>query len=368
VTDALRGDAHTEVVVVGGGLSGCVAALELTRRHRPVILLEAGACGSHEPRTGHAPTGPAHGYERASAAERRAWEWTREGHAKLRDWISVTGVDCGYRQTGGFLIADGRAGALQLAADEDELRDEGFASEFLDHYMLEARFDVKGAAAALWVADDGELDARPLVAALAGEAVRRGARVHEHSPVLRLEVSNVGVVAVTAHGRVFATAAIVAAGEGSSELLPQLDHLWLARVLTGAEHRAGTATLPSPVRTLDAGFAWAQRGGELNVTDEAIDIAPEDLGEAMARSLTRHLGPVGPARRTWTTHLSATHDGWPLVGRLGASPLACAAGYGDLALTWAPLAALWAVESLVGSRDPVPREVRASRGGPASEL
>jgi gamma-glutamylputrescine oxidase len=357
----LEEDVHAEVVVVGGGLSGCLAAIELTRRHRPVVLLEAAAIGGQEPRTGHVPTGPAHSYHRAQGVDRSAWEWTRDGHRRLRDWLSTLGGELGYRQAGAFLLAEDRAAGLLLAIDEDALREDGFASEFLDHYMLEARFDVRGAAGALWVADDGELDAARLVASLAAQAVGRGARLHERSPVLRLETSAGGVTAVTPGGRVFATAAVVAAGESTGELLPVLDGLWRGRALSGAIHDETGHTLPTPVRALDQGLAWSARDGRLVVTAEAIDGPPGALPEAIEAFVTRHVGALGRPRGQWSATLASTLDGHPVIGRLDTGPVSVAAGYGDLALAWAPLAAGWAVESLLGSRDPVPAALRASR-------
>jgi hypothetical protein len=160
---------------------------------------------------------------------------------------------------------------------------------------------------------------------------------------------------------VFATAAVVAAGDGTGELLPALDGLWQARALAGASHAGTGATLPSPVRALDHGLAWSARDGRLLVTAEAIDRPADALAAELEAFVGRHVGTLGRPPGHWSTTLAATLDGHPVIGRLDGVPVAVAAGYGDLALAWAPLAAEWAVDSLVGSRDPVPAALRPGR-------
>jgi hypothetical protein len=50
------------------------------------------------------------------------------------------------------------------------------------------------------------------------------------------------------------------------------------------------------------------------------------------------------------------------VGPLEGLPISVAAGYGADGLAWAPLAATWAVDSIVGGRrDPVPAAFHVTR-------
>ena len=104
---------------------------------------------------------------------RMIWECHRESHQRLRVLLPDLGDDCGYRGNGGFVLARDRQEALDLADSEDALREDGFAGEFLDHYMLEARFGVRGFSGAYWAADDGEVDAVALLRRMAAHA--RGA-------------------------------------------------------------------------------------------------------------------------------------------------------------------------------------------------
>src|SRR5262249_62302729 len=65
--------------------------------------------------------------------------------------------------------------------------------EFLDHYMLEARFDLVGFAGAFWAADDAELDAAALAAVLRDAAVRWGAIVADAGPLRAIEEGPAGL-------------------------------------------------------------------------------------------------------------------------------------------------------------------------------
>ena len=114
--------------------------LELARQRCDVVLLEAGTIGSAAATASHLPTGPheafTHVVERLGrAAALAVWESGREGHHGLRDLARSLGGVEGHRARGGFLLATDRASGLALADSEDLLREDGFSSEFLDHYM-----------------------------------------------------------------------------------------------------------------------------------------------------------------------------------------------------------------------------------------
>ena len=163
----LEGVVSTDVCILGAGMTGCAAALEVARRGRRAVVLEsrtvgAGASGAT---LGHVATGLGTHYEAAVAAlgatgALEVWETHRENHARLRELLAELKAPCGYDARGGFALAVDRDEAHALAEDEDRLHADGFAGEFLDHYMLESRFDVRGFVGAYWSMDDGAIDSR----------------------------------------------------------------------------------------------------------------------------------------------------------------------------------------------------------------
>ena len=361
----LVGEKEADVVVLGAGLAGLATAFELVRSGRRVVVLEASsvATGPSGADLGHVSTGLGMPYTRAMArfgaeAARTIWEWSRESHERLRALLKVLGDDCGYRRTGGFVLAHDRSEGLELADSEDALRDDGFAGEFLDHYMLEARFDVRGFAAAYWAEDDGEVEPVALLAALAAEVVARGAALHEASPALELEADTGGVRVRTARGEVRAAAGVVALGPAAPLLVPTLAPLLRfveARRLACA--RVSGAALPSPMRTADGALGW-RLGQDLRA---AAFGEPGEGFDSLARWLETHLAAPPRVLGRWAGTLCTSPDGLPLVGPLPGVSLVAVLGLGTLGHSWAFVAARWAAEALAEGTDAAPKPLRASR-------
>jgi gamma-glutamylputrescine oxidase len=370
----LTGELQADVVVLGGGLAGLAAALELARPGRRVAVLEAVAVGAGPSGAdlGHVVTGPELPYTRAidrfgSDPARTLWELSGESHDLLRDRLKVLGDDCGYRRNGGFVLARDRAEATALADSEDALRDHGFGGEFLDHYMVEARFDVRGFAAAYWAADDGEVEPVALLRALAAHAVTRGVALFEGSAVVELTAGLEGVHVRTAHGSLRAAAGVVALGAQTVTLVPSVaPALASFEALRLVSSLAAGPALPSPARTADGAFGW-RMGSDFRAavfgspTSEAASDSPAPSFESLAFFLGSHLPSPPHLLGRFSGMLATTPDGLPLVGPVPGSPLVVMAGLGKRAHSWAFLAARWVADVVAGKPESVPLLFRASR-------
>jgi glycine/D-amino acid oxidase-like deaminating enzyme len=362
---ALAGDRQADVVVLGAGITGCAAALELARGGRQVVVLEAGALGSGAAATdlGLVPLGLGVPYLEAvrrfgREGAREVWETHRESQSRLRELVAGLGADCGYRQAGGFLLAENRGEALALSDSEDLLREDGFAGEFLDHYMLESRFDVAGFSGAYWAAEEGEVDARRLVQALAGAATEGGAIFHERSPVRELDLLASGAQAVTERGRVRAPWAMVALDGAAPSLVPLLEGRIVAlegEILT-LEPEPG-AVLPSPARTAGGGRAWRLGADGLRM----VHFGPPGAGAGDGEPRAGRLRVLPSPGARGSARLGASPDGFPWIGLLPGLPAAAAVGYGSLGHGYALLAARWAAEAICTGHDPTPPRYRADR-------
>jgi glycine/D-amino acid oxidase-like deaminating enzyme len=367
----LRGPARADVVVLGAGLTGCLAAWELARRGRRPLVLEAAVVGSGASARdlGHVPTGPRLLYVEAMRrwgrdSAREAWQVQRENHDRLRELLAALGDDCGYQARGGFLVAEDRAEAEALEESEDALREDGFSGEFLDHYMLESRFGVRGFSGAYWCAEDAELDPQHLVAALAAAAEREGAVIRERSAVVALEPTASGTAVATEGGRVEASAAFVALEAATPGLVPFLKGRVTplpAQWLDAQKDEA--AALPSPARTCGGEVAWRAGAAAVRLVRYGGLVTGRPADERLEDFAARHFSvpSVQPGARG-TAIAGKSGDGFPFVGPVPGLNGVVACGYGTFGLGWAVLAARWAVEALLSGRDTTPARFKASRG------
>ena len=272
---------------------------------------------------------------------------------------------------------------MDLADSEDALRDDGFAGEFLDHYMLEARFGVRGFSGAYWAADDGEVDSVALLRRMAAFARDRGARLFEASQVSELAVEDGGVRVRTARGEVHAGLAVLALGAGAGPLLstlgPAASAGLTAHLATLSAHRLTFAldpgtVLPSPARSVDGSLAF-RVSRDLRVAAFPLPVhrpnRPRPSGVFKPLAST-HLSVSSDPLARWSGPLLTTLDDLPLVGPLEGLPVAVLLGLGALGHSWAFVAARWIAEGLTGQKGVpplfrVPRPPLRTQPGPRED-
>jgi glycine/D-amino acid oxidase-like deaminating enzyme len=357
------GPLDADVIVLGAGLAGAAIARELATRGRRVALV-----GMREdalaPSLGHVLVGPGMPYLTAMErfgrdSARQVWECQRESGDRLRLFVDGLRDGCDYRRNGGFLLAADRAEGLRLADSEDLLREDGFPGEFLDHYMLEARFDVSGFAGAYWAADDAELDVARLLVALVAAAAAEGAIVRPAGPAVTLVTDDGFALAESAAGRVRAPWAVVTAERSLAPVVGPVAERVRSEPLHGLTLRTVPgAVLPSPALTADGALAWQVTGDRLILAgrgSRSSETADFSVLDAMARRLG-----CAPGSR-WEAAIGATADGLPMIGLVPERPLAVAVGLGTLAASYAFMAARWIAEAIISGRDPTPPPFRPDR-------
>ncbi|HSD67431.1 MAG TPA: FAD-dependent oxidoreductase [Vicinamibacteria bacterium] len=360
-----RRPVRADVAVVGSGLPALAASLELSRRGARVAALGSSPAG--EGTLGLALLGPGRPYSRVARAlgrdqARLVWAAGCENHLRLRALLETARRDCGYAARGSFLLATGRAEAAELAESEDWLRDDGFPGEFLDHYMLETRFDLSGFPGAYWAAEDAEVDATLLLGVL-DERARAAGITFVPGPV-RSVLAEASSVRVEAEGGgALAAAALVATDRAALGLLPELAPL-LRPAAPGRLRTAplAGAVLPAAGRTADGRVAW--QGGEGAILLAGTGPAEEPPLDRLAAFAARIPVDLASARR-WDVEGEASVDGLPLVGRLPGRPLAVVCGFGPLSPGLAFAAARWVSDALLSGDDPTPEGLRPTRA-PAS--
>src|SRR5688572_23586092 len=114
----LEGDYRTDVVVIGGGITGLTAAYLLCKEGRSVVVLEKGRIGMGE--TGHTTAHLTFATDvRLTELAKRfgkdhalaTWDAGASAMDQIQAIVSEASIDCELRQTPAFLVAAPDSGA-----------------------------------------------------------------------------------------------------------------------------------------------------------------------------------------------------------------------------------------------------------------
>ncbi|MDH2372662.1 FAD-binding oxidoreductase [Cobetia sp. 3AK] len=381
----LAGERRADVCVIGGGITGCSAALHLAERGYSVILLEArgigfGASGRSGGQilpglgTDIATVEKALGREQAHAI----WEMSRESVRLTTVLIEKHRIPCDY--TRGYLhaavkprhVRELQEFQARMARDHDY-----HALQWLQGDALRARVVTDAYPGALHDGEGGHLHPLNYTLGLARAAQRAGVTICEQSPVLKLEHgrSGSGIVANgsggqagrarvhTAQGSVSAEFVVVATNAYLDGLVPRLDE----RIMRVANYIVATEplseaqvaqVLPGNDALSDANFVLdyyrlsADRrllyGGEVSYTGRE----PRHLKTRMdgkIRRLFPALDGVGIDYR-WGGDVAITMNRAPDFGRL-APNVYYAQGYSGHGMSLAGLAGKLIAETIAGQAE-----------------
>lgn len=316
-----------DVIVVGGGVTGCSCALTLARRGVRVQLREAReiAGGASGRNGGFALRGAAMPYDAARdaygrEAARRLMTLTERSVDRLEELAGDA-----FRRVGSLRLAFGAAERDALRREHDALHEDGFAVEWLEE--LPSPLD-RLYAGALLHPNDGVLHPARWVRRLAAHAVEAGADVRLGSRV-DLETLEADAAAV-----------VVAADGFTASLLPEL-----TGVVVPTRGQVLVTEPVSPVRYARPHYArggydyWHQLpDGRLVIggsRDAAFDEERTEIEATTAvvqgriEALAAELLEAQPrVTRRWAGIWGTTPDEVPLVGRMpGREGVWIAGGY-----------------------------------------
>lgn len=216
------GPERPRTIIVGAGVNGLAMAWRLAQAGCEVDVYDRG-------QPGRGASWAAAGMLAASAeAEPGEAELVALARSSQSMWpafaaelLGTTGIDPEYRETGLIVAATNRDEAEKLRFDFDYQQRLGLDTRWLSPAELrrEEPHLRSGVTAGIASPGDHQVDNRKLVVALLSAARRAGARVHEHTPVERVETEAgraTGVVVGGQHRR--ADAVVITAGPWTAEI------------------------------------------------------------------------------------------------------------------------------------------------------
>lgn len=339
----LQGDVEADVAVVGGGLAGLSAALELAERGVDVRLLEAGQVGGGA--SGRNGGQAIHGLacdnstiesQLGLADARRLWDMSLEALDLIRERCRRHAIDAEWQD--GFLglsTKPAKTRALREWADRIE-RDYHYPLTWIEPSQMQDWIASPRFHGGIHDARSGHLHPLKYCLGLARAAASAGAVLHEGSAVHQMEAAPNGTLRLrTATGSVRARQVLLAGNVYLQALAPTLAPALSDRIMPVGTYIVCTepldparlqALIPSRSAVCDTNFVLDYfrptadhrllYGGRVSYSM----VTPRDLMHSMRERLVRtfpQLGDVGMSH-AWGGFVDISMNRAPDFGRLGA--------------------------------------------------
>ncbi|WP_027094485.1 NAD(P)/FAD-dependent oxidoreductase [Cohnella thermotolerans] len=380
----LSGSGSFDVLIVGGGVSGALCGLTLSRSGIEAALIErnAVASGSSSSNTGLLQ------YSNdimlcklaEQIGERDAVVFYKACKASVEHLAQVAQSlprEVGFKRRSSFYFASSKDDVPELRREFEMLDKHGFGAEWWDEADIAAAFPFRKAAAIV-THGDAEMNPFRFVTSVIEEAVRHGLKVYEHTPMLALEGENGRFVVRTGEGDIRAKRVVLAVGyapetAGSDWVLGKaVMNRSYAIVTKPAASLADwhqrfmlweTARPYLYIRTTDDGRIVA---GGLDEPLRRPVLSEADLRQRSLRLLAE-IGRLFPDLRPeleyeWCATFTESADHLPILGEDPARPgVHYIFVYGGNGSVYSNIAAQLIRDSLIGEPNPIAPIVRAHR-------
>lgn len=227
-----RGPLQADVVIIGGGVTGCATAYAFAGAGMKVVLVEAerigrGRSGSSAgwiadvPGVSFARLEKQYGLRHA----RRVFQAWRRAALDFKTLIQRLEIKCHLEPAPSVHLAVGTEQVARQAREHKARKAAGLEAPLLDARAIIDEVGIP-AGSAIRTRDGAVVDPYRLVVGLAGAAARRGARMFEGSPATQIAFAPRWVDVTTAGGTIRADRVVVATGT-PTPLVKQLQrHCW----------------------------------------------------------------------------------------------------------------------------------------------
>jgi glycine/D-amino acid oxidase-like deaminating enzyme len=217
-----RGDRAADVVVIGGGLTGCAAAYLCAAAGLDVVLLDQDRIGRGRTSrsAGMLTPNPGPSFRAISAAHglkaaRHAFELWRRGVLEGAALLRRLRVNCFLEGRETLIVAAG-LDERELRREHDARRAAGFDLAWLTRTQLQSRMRLESAGG-LKIRDGFMLNAYRACIGLAAAAARAGASCHERSRVKKVRFTRKHADVIVDGGTIRTTKVIVATATATDE-------------------------------------------------------------------------------------------------------------------------------------------------------
>jgi glycine/D-amino acid oxidase-like deaminating enzyme len=228
-----KGADPTEVVIIGGGLTGCASAYAFAVAGAKVILLEAEQIGrgatafssgwiSENPGVLFGNLEKTIGLRNA----RYAWQAWRRAALDFAALVRRLQIKCHLEEHGSVTVALTPEQLARLKRDQKSRREARVDAPLLNARTIKKEFGLDGLAG-LRSKEGATLDPYRACVGLAAAAVERGARLFERSPVRKITFGRKHATVFTAGGSMKVRRIVVATGMPTPALFKSLRrHFW----------------------------------------------------------------------------------------------------------------------------------------------
>jgi glycine/D-amino acid oxidase-like deaminating enzyme len=244
-----RGHRTTDVVVVGGGLTGCATAYAFAAAGIKVVLLEAEQIGRGNSggSSGWISDDPGVHFidvERALGlrATRRAWQAWRRAALDFMALVRRLNLKCDFESRGTVIIASTPEETARLKREHRARREAGLNVSLMNARSVTGEVAIP-ASAALRSPSGATLDPYRAALGLAAAAAERGADLFERSPVRRTTFTRKSAVVHIAGGTIRANRVVIATGVPTRLFKSLQRHFWFK-----SSFLALTAPVPAKIR------------------------------------------------------------------------------------------------------------------------
>ena len=361
-------NAHADVVIVGGGITGLTTAYLLLLAGKSVILLERGRCASID--TGHTSahltmvtdtrlTELADRFGRTHA--QAVWDAGLAAIDRIDALVRDLEIDCGFEWVDGYLHlppgGQNSTSELQSLQKDAALAEElGFDATFVDGTPM---MPVPG----IQFANQARFHPRQYLAGLARAIDAKGGSIYEHSEVeefcdqpLSVKANDCtitcGNVIIATHNPLAGNTSLIGATAFQTKLALYTSYVLAARVVSGAVPDALYWDTADPYHYLrldpHRDFDTVIFGGLDHKTGQS-----EDTAQCFAMLQTR-LGRILPdaeVTHRWSGQVIETPDGLPYIGRMADHQYA-ATGFGGNGMTFGTLSAMMLTDQILERHNP----------------